>query len=72
MLNDYLIYIDKGLTIAIAVVLMIYILFSIILVRQFQLMSKVIISGVNKYVYFLVLAHLLFAMLISLIILFAI
>jgi|GEM_PF-6663780 len=61
-------FITIALNLSIIVILVLYIIFSIIIVRQVQLMSKVIITGVNKYVYFFSLVHLAFALIMSLVI----
>lgn len=65
-------FINLALDLAVIVILVLYIIFSLIIVRQVQLMSKVIVTGVNKYVYLLSLAHLAFAVIMSLAIILAI
>lgn len=65
-------FINIALNFAVIIVLILYIIFSLIIVRQVQLMSKVIVTGVNKYVYLLSLVHLLFAVIMSIVIILAI
>jgi hypothetical protein len=65
-------FLDTALNIGLAIILMLYVLISVLIIRQVQLMSKVIITGVNKYVYLLVLAHLIFAVFISIVIMIAV
>lgn len=60
---------DVFLDLSLVVILVLYIIFSLILVRQVQLMSKVLITGINKYVTLLVVTNLFFAILISIVIL---
>lgn len=65
-------FINIALNFAVIIVLILYIIFSLIIVRQVQLMSKVIVTGVNKYVHLLSLVHLLFAVIMSIVIILAI
>jgi hypothetical protein len=60
--------IDSFSNITIAIILLLYILFSLIIVRQVNLMSDVIIIGVNMYVKLFAYAHLVFAVIISVLI----
>jgi len=52
-------------TIVVIIVLM-YLLFAVILVRQVSLMGQVIITGVDKYVKAMALIHLAFAFIVAL------
>lgn len=53
--------ITTTLNVSVAVIVLMYLLFAVIIVRQVSLMSSVIITGVDKYVKVFAFLHLAFA-----------
>lgn len=49
------------LNVGVLIFLFLYVVFAVLIIRQVQLMSRVVISGVNKYVIIFSIFHFLFA-----------